>query len=327
MMKISFCPYDLVALATLQGKNTHNVRQGALLRVEFEDETIGYADCHPWVELGDLSLKEQLDLLKKREITPLTQRSLYFAQIDAMARSLKKSAFDFEIPPSHLLIPNLEQIDMEKIDSAIKQGFTHFKIKLGGSIPSELKQLSKLSKTFSDKEILYRFDFNQRLTPEEFESVLSAFADLKLKIDFIEDPFPFDKSMWEKFQTKYGIQLGCDYQSHRAIGFPKAADVLVIKPAVQDEAIFLASLKNHQRLVITSYLDHPIGQLSAAYVASLCSVKDPSRVATCGLLSHLAYQPNAFSEQLKTKGPDLLPPQGTGFGFDALLEKQAWQNL
>ena len=45
-------------------------RQGALLRAGD-----GFADMHPWPELGDAPLDEQLALLARGETTPLTRRS------------------------------------------------------------------------------------------------------------------------------------------------------------------------------------------------------------------------------------------------------------
>jgi len=46
-------------------------REGALLRVGE-----GFADVHPWPELGDAPLDEQLALLSHGQTTPLTRRSL-----------------------------------------------------------------------------------------------------------------------------------------------------------------------------------------------------------------------------------------------------------
>jgi o-succinylbenzoate synthase len=328
MMKIFYCPYELVARVTVNSRKSHDSRRGALLRVEHEDGTIGYADCHPWEELGDLPLDEQINLLHKREVTPLTQRSLHFAQIDAIARMHNKNVFqDLIIPRSHWLISNLIKADPGAISEAINQEFDHFKIKLGGNLPSELDQLRKLDRIFSTGKAKLRFDFNQRLTQSNFEDTLKTLSTLDAVIDFYEDPFPFDNEQWAQVQSEYGVDLACDHQSQRAIGVPEAASVLVIKPAVQDEAIFLASLQKRQRLVITSYLDHPLGQLSAAYVAALCYAKNPDRIGVCGLLPHHVYQPNAFSEKLTTKGPDLIPPEGTGFGFNDLLQAQPWQVL
>ena len=57
-------------------------RRGALIRVDG-----GFADVHPWPELGDAPLDEQLALLARGETTPLTRASLHWARVDADARA------------------------------------------------------------------------------------------------------------------------------------------------------------------------------------------------------------------------------------------------
>jgi O-succinylbenzoate synthase len=100
----------------------------------------------------------------------------------------------------------------------------------------------------------------------------------------------------------------------RATG--KEADVLVVKPAIQEVPT------DERELVVTSYMDHPVGQLFAAYVAATTKTSD-----RCGLLTHLVYEPNAFSERLRIDGMRLVPPGGNGIGFDDLLENLAWRKL
>ena len=79
--------------------------------------------------------------------------------------------------------------------------------------------------------------------------------------------------------------------------------------------------------MVTSYLDHPLGQVAAAYVAAQLWAQFPDRLETCGLLSHLVYQTNEFSEQLCVKEAILIPPEGTGFGFEETLYNQDWRDL
>jgi len=77
------------------------------------------------------------------------------------------------------------------------------------------------------------------------------------------------------------------------------------------------------RVVVTSYLDHPIGQLGAAYAASVSKCLEP-----CGLLSHTAYKKNPFSERFQIVNERLVPDQsGTGIGYDDLLENMNWKRL
>jgi len=92
-------------------------------------------------------------------------------------------------------------------------------------------------------------------------------------------------------------------------------DVLVVKPAIQDIP------QTNKEVVITSYMDHPVGQFGAAYFAA----KFPSH--RCGLFTHVLYERNEFIEAIRSDGARLLPPQGTGVGFDELLEKLPWKKL
>jgi o-succinylbenzoate synthase len=72
--------YELIPKRRLSTVAIDGPRHGALIRVDG-----GFADIHPWPELGDLPLDQQLALLARDETTPLTQASLEFASIDAAA--------------------------------------------------------------------------------------------------------------------------------------------------------------------------------------------------------------------------------------------------
>ena len=68
--------------------------------------------------------------------------------------------------------------------------------------------------------------------------------------------------------------------------------------------------------------DHPVGQFGAAYVAATHHVN-----ARCGLFTHVLYEPDAFFERVERDGARLLPPRGTGLGFDDLLERLPWTSI
>lgn len=326
-MKLSFYNYELVPLAT---KKQAAVRKGALLKVEFIDGTTGFADCHPWPEHGDLPLQQQLEKLKNGATTPLIERSLYFAEMDAITRSFKKSAFEnLQVPKSNWLITNLEETTREEIETAARNQFTCFKIKVGNCVDQELLCLHQISEWLIafGTDFKFRLDFNLKLTQAEFLNFLSRSKSLYERIDYIEDPFPFNIKQWAAIQKQYGMRLACDFHSHLAINHPEAATVLVVKPAIQDEAIFLESLNADQYLVITSYLNHPLGQVAAAYAAALCYAKSPKQVGVCGLATQHLYEPNPFSELLTVTETRLNAPSGTGMGFDQLLEELAWENF
>ena len=47
-MQIEYSPYEL--------KAQNEARRGALLKVHFDPDQIGYADCHPWECMGHPNL-------------------------------------------------------------------------------------------------------------------------------------------------------------------------------------------------------------------------------------------------------------------------------
>jgi O-succinylbenzoate synthase len=154
-----------------------------------------------------------------------------------------------------------------------------------------------------------RLDFNATLDAGEFARVAATLP--RERIDFVEDPCPYDGPTWRRLREETGLRLALD----RTMAI-EGVDVLVVKPAVQAVVTLPADV------VVTSYMDHPVGQLHAAAVAA--------RIATnprCGLVTHVLFEPDAFSEQLRLEGARLVPPPGDGIGFDDLLLGLVWTRL
>jgi o-succinylbenzoate synthase len=253
-------------------------RRGALLRVDGG----GYADVHPWPELGDAPLEEQLALLARGETTQLTRASLHWAAVDADARRRGVSLFEgLTIPESHW--PGADP----------PGGFDTVKTKGVQPVPECVR---------------IRIDFNARLTAEEFLQVAETLP--KERIDFVEDPCPYDAAVWRELRERTGLRLALDR-------FAGEADVLVHKPALGAD---FPSFDGE--IVVTSYMDHPVGQFFAAYVAASHDV-----ATRCGLMTHVLYEPDAFLERVWRDGARLLPPGGTGIGFDDLLERLPWTSI
>jgi O-succinylbenzoate synthase len=249
------------ALSALAGARP---REGALLRVGD-----GFADVHPWPELGDAPLDEQLAMLARGETTALTRRSLWFASV------WRRDLFEgLTIPRSHW--PGSDP----------PEDFDVAKVKMpGGALPERVR---------------LRLDFNN--DGEAFARIASTLP--RERIDFVEDPCPYDAVAWGEIRHR-GFRLALD--RHVAT---EAVDVLVVKPAVQevpDVAI---------PIIITSYMDHPIGQLHAAYIAA-------NSTETCGLVTHVLYENDAFIERMKiSDDARLIPPD-----FTDLLEALPWTRL
>lgn len=296
-MKLSFCPYEL-----------SSTRRGALLRWDW-DGHIGYSDLHPWPEFGDLPLEHHLNT----PTTQLMQRAHYFAQLDSEGRAKGINLLkDKDIPKSHYLVTDLSQFQSAK-------GFTRIKVKVGRKSKSEIARLHEWIPILEEERLLLRLDFNLTQSHESFRAYMQQIELLHSFIEFIEDPFPFDEVAWQEEIEHGGIPLALDLGSERGIGKPKAAPVLIVKPAWQAEEPFFKV--KEQKIVITSALDHPLGQVQAAFIAT----KFPNRVA--GLLSHKLYPPNPFSAMIESDSNSFKIPEGTGFGFDSLLENLEWQNV
>ena len=264
-------------------------REGALLRMRSDSGADGFADLHPWPELGDLPLETQLGMLSRGETTAQSRASLYLANVDAEARARGVSLFEgLTIPESHW--PGSDPPD----------GFDTVKIKGVMPVPDHVR---------------IRIDFNAALTADEFEGIAKTLP--RERMDFVEDPCPYDPGTWQSLREKTGLRLALDLAAGDRTVTPGTYDVLVHKPALRTEWPGADG-----EIVVTSYMDHPIGQFGAAYVAA-----SHKAAARCGLMTHVLYEADAFIERIESAGARLLPPKGTGLGFDDLLESLTWTTL
>ncbi|HEY0144148.1 MAG TPA: hypothetical protein VGF48_24895 [Thermoanaerobaculia bacterium] len=282
-MEIWFARYTLTPRRRLSAIARDGVREGALLRVGD-----GFADVHPWPELGDAPLDEQLALLARGELTPLTRCSLRCAALDGEARRRGVSLFEgLIIPESHWT------------GDDPPEGFDTVKLKSAAKIPAGVR---------------VRLDLNATLSAPEFERMAMTLP--RERIDFIEDPCPYDGPAWRALRERTGLRLALD----RGVAY-EGVDVLVVKPALASEwPAFHGEFDGE--IVVTSYMDHPVGQMFAAYVAATHAVS-----ARCGLFTHVLYEAHPFSEAMRSDGARLLSPGGTGLGFDELLASLPWKRV
>ncbi len=324
-MKIAIFHYALQPV----GGSQRPPRRGVLLQVVFRDGSVGYGDCHPWHELGDANLDLQLQLLSCGHMTPLLTRSLAAARADADARKSGYHLFkDLAIPASHHHMADLIMRHKPDFEKFLQHGPATIKIKVGIDPPAECAVLKKWSHELRAAGCRLRLDFNCRLKEEAFIHYLSELGDLREGIDFYEDPFHYQPQRWQKVREELRISLACDRESLHALSFPASCDVLVVKPAVQEIFPFLTAQRAQRILVITTYADHPIGQLAAAYVAACAAKSHPQALGLCGLLTHHAYETTPFSAALDQHETQLRPStEGCGWGYDTLLKELAWQPL
>jgi O-succinylbenzoate synthase len=283
MPELWFARYTLVPRRALNARAGSAPREGALLRVDD-----GFGDVFPWPELGDATLEKQLALLARGETTALTSRTLALAAVDGAARRAGRSLFDgLTIPRSHW--PGLEP----------PPGFDTIKVK--GS--------REFDPAVLPDGVQIRIDFNATLDEESF----ARMALPRERIDFVEDPVPYDAAAWRRLRDRTGLRLALDRGTET-----EGVDLLVVKPALQEmPPVDLP-------IVITSSMDHPVGQFGAAYVAARHAARVDER---CGLFTHVLYESDSFLETIRADGARLLPPAGTGIGFDAQLDRLPWKRL
>jgi O-succinylbenzoate synthase len=315
--KIYIWHYRMKTKARLNAKSTRREVEGALVRIGG-----GFACLQPWVELGDPSLEKCLaDLIGARH-WPMVRRAVRCAQFDEVAREHGDSLFeDMEIPASHA---TLAKRNAEQIQNAAERGFTIVKLKCGINPEAESGFVAEMSAAFPS--LRWRLDFNETGTAAHVAAFVEALPqDVRRKIDFIEDPCPFSTASWAELYKKTRICLALDRESGPN---QSGAQVMIIKPAL-DEPLLLgeAAAACGQRLVVTSYMDHPLGQCFAAWEAARLALTLPGCVDVCGLQTHHLFEEYLFSEQLGEWSPTFRPPEGTGLGFDELLGVLPWKRI
>jgi len=310
--------YRLKAKGFLNAISKRRVFEGALIQIDG-----GYACLHPWPELGDPSLDKCLADLEGARRWPIVKRAVRCAEFDRAARENEDSLFEeLEVPESHA---TLAATDFEQIEAAQAAGFSMVKLKFGRDPMKELEFLDDATASFPT--LRWRLDFNECLDPEQFRKFLKGLGpSTRQAIDFIEDPCPYADAVWSDLYRQFRVPLAVDRESAPR---STAAQVMVIKPAI-DEPLLLAeaAMKNQQRVVLTSYMEHPVGQAFAAWEAARLSLQLPGLVVgVCGLQTHHLFEPDAFTDALGAWTPGFNAPQGMGVGFDDLLEEQAWTRL
>jgi O-succinylbenzoate synthase len=288
--------------------------EGALARVGE-----GFGCIHPWPELGDPPLERCLADLAGPRKWPIVRRALRCAAMDAMGRAAGVSLFeDLEVPESHA---TLTARTRESLEAAQAAGFSVVKLKAGINPEQERVFLDAMTAEFPS--LRWRLDFNEVPEPDEAAAFLSGLdPHTRSAIDFVEDPCPYSESTWNDLRERTSVALAVDRE---AAPRTAAADVMVVKPAV-DEPLLLAeaALARSQRIVVTSSMDHPLGQAFAALEAACLAARFPGAVGVCGLQTHHLFEPDPFIEAMGPWTPGFHAPLGTGLGFDDLLDTLPW---
>ena len=302
---IAYHRYGLKLLGSKGGnaRSDRRVLEGFLIRVDG-----GYGCVQPWPELGDGTLEEQWQALRAGGKTRLLDRALECAVVDAAARRGRRSLFDgLAVPRSHATLPG--DADFAALQA---EGFTTVKLKGGRDWREVLERMRRAIAA----GLRVRVDFNGVLDADGFLDFTKAAEQLRGWVDFVEDPVPYAAAEWERLGVETGWRLALDWIGH-GVAVAGGYDVRVIKPgagAMPNQAELRASV------VVTSYMDHPLGQAFAAWEAG----RFGGRQELAGLLTHRIFEQDAFTARLAAVGPEWMGPGGTGLGFDDLLEALPW---
>jgi O-succinylbenzoate synthase len=309
--------YQLKARKSLNAVSSRRIFDGVLIRIDD-----GYGCIHPWTELGDPPLEKCLADLAEARRWPIVRRAIRCAEYDRAARQFEHSLFeDMEVPQSHATLAVMNPVELE---AAIEAGFSTIKLKCGRDLQSEMKFLDEMSAAFPS--LRWRLDFNESLTPDAAADFITGLDEkTRAVIDFIEDPCPYSDSSWHALHQKTRVPLAVDREASTQ---SSSAQVMVIKPAI-DEPFLLAeaAIAHSQKVVLTSYMDHPVGQTFAAWEAARLGLQFPGLPGLCGLQTHHLFEPEAFTEYLGPWSPDFTVPAGYGLGFDDLLDALPWTRL
>ncbi|KYG67174.1 hypothetical protein AZI86_09190 [Bdellovibrio bacteriovorus] len=325
MKDIFYSSYQLTPRQSLNAKVQGAGREGVLLMVRWNDGLVGFADLHPWAELGDQSLDEQLRILREGKLTALSHSSLWLARRDAEARFAERNLLP-EKPQlkNNALLSSIMDIDGDHLNALKLQGFDTIKIKLGRDLKKELHQL----RHFAGTSFRLRLDFNNVLSDSVYKDFMSAVPeDVRKQIEYVEDPFPYDAKSWSKVRPFAPLAMDQDL-AHVLHHTDPEFDVIILKPAKTDvaEAVHFAQ-KYNCKVAVTSYMDHPVGVIHAAAVAAELKHEYGDMVLQSGCLTQAAFVEDAFSKQIRTDGPFIYPVAGDGIGFDETLEALPWQKL
>lgn len=326
-MNFFFHSYFLQPVNALNAVSLKSKRSGALLKIEQDNGSIGYADLHPWPELGDLALDEQLKFLAQGQFTDLTLQSIWLAQRDAEMRDRQENGFT-KYPPvkNNFLITEFESLTVDEVNSIKDRNFSILKIKVHPGFKDKAGMLNYIAAS----GFKIRFDFNATATWFSFKEFMNGLSsEVKAAIEYVEDPFPFDFHLWLKASETVSLAVDNQYNQVPWQELTTAPfKAIVIKPAKTNvrEAMNLCD-KWNLKATVTSYMDHPVGVSHALNIAIELKQKYPERMLDAGCMTHDLYLPDDFSKLLSSSGAEMNPVEGTGIGFDRMLKDLTWQKL
>lgn len=296
--------YRMVARSALNTRSASRQVEGFLIRAHG-----GYGCVQPWPMFGHADLPDHWAALAGGKSLPLLDQALACAQQDGVARSAGKSWWTgCPVPASHATVTDLETQE----DAAIAAGFAIWKLKVS------LDDARTVAELLERRPFLrLRLDFNEVPHEEQMQHWGREWPqEYWRRIDFLEDPFPYEAEAWRRFSLQRAVPLAVD----RALTDSafSGGNVAVWKPAWMPLPRGISA----ETVVVTSAMDHPVGQAWAALQAA--AIRCPG---ICGLRTDQLFENDPFTSRMGAWSPEWPAPAGTGMGFDDLLDNLPWARI
>lgn len=316
--------YTLYSRGSLNAVSHRREFHGALVR---NDEDGGVGCLHPWPEFGDPPIDEQLEILQSGGSSKVIERALRMAALDGAARQAGISLFPegLEIPPCHYSWDQ-NQPSEPQMTRVLEEGWGAIKTKGWANAGEVLRWLDSFASRAGEAPLKLRVDFNSCLEPRKFRNLMEWMNPrTRERLDFVEDPFPYDPDQWAETEERFQVRLALDKQLR---GAARGFSVAVLKPGRREWREMLEGVPEQVRVVMTSAMDHAIGQSFAAYEAAIAWQQVGAQMDLCGLATDHLFARDAFFERISASGGQLfVDRQGTGLGFDDVLKTLPWVKL
>ena len=289
-MKVFYSPYRLEPKNEFSG--LYRDIDGILLKfINEKTHAESFSLYHPIVALGDLSLEKFLSSEESRRLLLKKINNLSIDDSEALSGVVK----------SYYL--SLSADDLIKKAKAVQdKGFKIVKLKASNLNSIDFDTLEELP-------FDYIFDFNGQEKVVNFENLNDSHKEfLNQRLEYIEDPYVTKRKMYFKLASDF-------------IDYGEESDVRIVKPTGFNHATpeSLGALGSRSELVVTSYLDHPLGQFLAAKWAIGNKISNH-----CGLWSHKLFKQNKYSELFSESGKIDLKQKSS---FIKLLNHENWSVL
>lgn len=258
------------------GAGEAQILQGILLRKQTarttesqEPQSSSPPAClQPWPGLGDPNLEQLLGKLNapSAEQHPLLRNSLAALNDSLFSKeTLRSYEKENTSIPTHVLIKKDDS--KELLESLLQSGVNRFKIKLRIDYDFAAGVFEHLISLRDKFEFWLRFDANATTSFDEFQECWRRLGALQPCVEFVEDPCPYDWNHWTALCDN-GVSIANDrplhFQNPEEITANFPCEFLVMKPIRHDLSEWINCFKNSQKkLVLTTALDHPWGQLWA----------------------------------------------------------------